>query len=585
MKEIILFFLAILFATEGYAQSSSIIWGKEFKNTSGTLSKVEILQIDETGIFIQGGHLVSGKIMYLPSQTYRSGQLIRLDKNNQVVFKRNYDKELKGKFFEEFFLINGKILMIASFYEKSSLTNTLYMCELDKKSGEVMGTWVTLTSMQKKNKDDLFLFKLGYNSDSTHFLVVSTWEGKNKINYSIDEFSDNGKKIGKTIQLSNEFNPETFKLDDLIFTPERKILMVGRNYDFKEGKKSKTKFLEFSNYIIRWYDQEGKKLLDLETEADGIWLNSAKITAQKGKDLMLTAFYSDQKKGQTINGILIQRIDPVTGNVVATKKNAFNFSSLTDPSYDDDAQESEGAPKKKNGESNDGLTASERREIQRLQKLKEESEEFSNELNFTHHFYLEDGGFIFLAEKHFSKYFHSSSSMGMGSSSMTTHTTYLNCYHDDVILCRVNPDCSVSWLKMIPKKQIEMVPEYGLYGYYRNSSSYFNNNLIPYYIGTGATIVGEHLMVYLNDNFRNDAVVGTAQKVRPYKVGKTGSFDEITININNGSSIRKPMFYNKDNKLLMPRLGIRYKNEFILVGLNNDEFARQLLSVSRIVVH
>jgi hypothetical protein len=584
MKRLGLILLSYVLVSVVCAQRSSIRWSEDLNSISKISTELEIMHIDETGFYIQEGHLALKRTWLLGGDFVTSGQMIKLDKNFQEVFKRSYDKELKGKFFQEFFILKGKILMIASSFSKNSPTTTMYMCQLDKKTGAMLGNWVTLTTMEKQEKSDKFQLKLGYNADSTRLVLVSTREGKGKNNYLIEEFGDDGRKIGKTVYLSNEFDPETFRLEDLIFTPEKKAILVGRVYNYQEGKKSKAKFLEFSHYNIRMYDQEGKQLLEFDTEIEGKWLNSAKVTAEKGKDLILTAFYSDSKKDKTIHGILIQRIDPITGKVIVSKQNKFDFSSLTDGS-NDEAEEREGSSNKKKEDTKDDLTAAEKKENRQLQKLRDEAEEFSVKMNFTHHYYMEDGGFVFLAEKYFSRYYVTGGTNGGGLNGYSSPNYYMMYYHDDMMMCRVNPDCSISWLKVVPKRQMELVSLVdGSQARYYRDFNYFNKMIRPFYVGFGATIVKGHLMMYLNDNFRNDDVVGAAQKVRPYRVGQTGTFDEVKVNLETGALTRKPMFYNKDFNLLMPRLGVPFKNEFLVIGAETKPFKKQRLSIARIII-
>ena len=104
-----------------------------------------------------------------------------------------------------------------------------------------------------------------------------------------------------------------FQLEDVLYTINKKIILVGRVYEYEEGKKKKNKFLDFANYNIRLYDEKGKQQAEVNTNINGKWLISTKLVQKGDKDLVLAAFYNNEKRGKTIDGMLVQRINPVTG--------------------------------------------------------------------------------------------------------------------------------------------------------------------------------------------------------------------------------------------------------------------------------
>ena len=51
------------------------------------------------------------------------------------------------------------------------------------------------------------------------------------------QFDDKLKQIGKPVAMSNEFDPKTFVLEDVVYTTAGNIMLVGREYEYQEGKK------------------------------------------------------------------------------------------------------------------------------------------------------------------------------------------------------------------------------------------------------------------------------------------------------------------------------------------------------------
>ena len=78
-------------------------------------------------------------------------------------------------------------------------------------------------------------------------ILVSSIEGREKNTYQVQEFDKNMKAGGKPVTITNEFDRKTFQLEDVLYTINKKILLVGRIYEYEEGKKKKAKFLDFKN--------------------------------------------------------------------------------------------------------------------------------------------------------------------------------------------------------------------------------------------------------------------------------------------------------------------------------------------------
>jgi hypothetical protein len=312
-----------------------------------------------------------------------SAMLIKLDKNLTEQYRNSFDKELKGKEFDQFFVLQGKLFMMASVNNKRDRSIDLFAAEVDKKSGELTQGFQPLASFQKDEKRDDINFKISYNTDSSKMILVSSVEGRERNTYQVQEF-DKNMKAGKAVNLSNEFDSKTFQLEDLIYTPNRKIILVGRIYEYREGKKKKAKFLDFANYNIRLYDEKGKQQTEINTNINGKWLMSTKLVMERNKDLVLAAFFSKEKRG-TIDGMLVQRINPATGDVISTSEKEINSSLISG-----DAEEDHGG-----GEDTDEESKAERREREKLEKIKDEGEGFSRHMKFRNIFYTPAMGWLY----------------------------------------------------------------------------------------------------------------------------------------------------------------------------------------------
>ena len=184
-------------------------------------------------------------------------------------------------------------------------------------------------------------FKISLNADSSKMILVSSVEGREKNTYQVQEFDKNMRADSKPITITNEFDPKTFQLEDVLYTINKKVILVGRIYEYQEGKKKKDKFLDFVNYNIRIYDEKGKQQNEINTNVNGRWLVSTKLLQEKNKNLVLAAFYSNQKRGRTIDGMLVQKIDADNGKVISTSEKEISNALITMPEDDSAGDEND----------------------------------------------------------------------------------------------------------------------------------------------------------------------------------------------------------------------------------------------------
>ena len=376
-----------------------------------------------------------------------SATLVKLDKNLAEIYRSDFNRELKGKGFVQFFVVQDRMFVFASDYIKRERTLNIFGAEVNKNSGELSGDWTMITSFQKEEKKDDINFKLALNADSSKMVVISSIEGREKNEYTIQEFDKTLKSTGKPVTITNEFDPKTFQLEDVLYTLNKKIILVGRIYEYQEGKKKKDKFLDFANYNIRLYDEKGKQQKEINTNINGKWLNSTKLVQEKNKDVVLAAFYSNQRKSKTIDGMLVQRINPVSGEVITTSEKQINNSLLT---VDQDQSDEESDEKE---------SKAERKERESLDKIIDEGEAFSKYMRFQNIFYTNDDGLVVVAEN-YHHYFYTIQSYTAGTGTSPgrwTSRSYSVYECGDLLMCKIDKAGNIGWMHVLPKAQREVI--------------------------------------------------------------------------------------------------------------------------------
>ena len=581
MKTSFLALALIMLCSVSFAQKANVTWGDEFKLKKGS-TDLDVMHTDNTGVYVKESHFAMKSYFVIGATLRESATLTKLDKDLKEIYTNNFNKELKGKEYESFFFLKNKLFLLATDYSRKEKTLTLFAAEIDKASGELAGEFTEVTSWQKDEKSEDISFKATYNADSTKMVLVSTIEGREKNNYEVRQFDDKMKGVDKPIAISNEFDPKTFVLEDVVYATNGNVVMVGREYEYQEGKKKKARFLDFKNYVIRIYDHTGKQLKEINTTIDAKWLVSTKVMQLPAKELVLAAFYSNEKRGKEINGMLVQRIDPQTGDIVSTSRKDINTSMITtleDDNGDDD---------------NDDESRKERKEREKLEKIQNDEDGFSKYMRFRNFIYTPDNGLVILAEKYNSYTYttttYSTSTTGTGMSmGRTTTTTYQVYECGDIMMSKIDAAGNIGWLNILPKQQREVIqtgsgsgPSSGIslnFNYFRGGFNW------PFYAGFGVLPSNNAINIIFNDHKKNDNVLQLGQKVKRISYfGKSDCF-AVALNPLTGKYTRASLFNNKDVPTAMPRLGSVLGKDLYLIGKEDRILGKTKIAIAKLSIN
>ena len=150
MKNYLILYL-IGFSSAAIAQHTSVTWGDEFKLRKGS-TDLAVIHADNSGIYVKESHMALKGYFVIAITTRESASLIKLDKNLQEIYHNDFNKELKGKEFDQLFFLKEKLYLLATDYSRKEKTLTLYAAEIDKNSGEQTGDWKEVTNWQKGEK-------------------------------------------------------------------------------------------------------------------------------------------------------------------------------------------------------------------------------------------------------------------------------------------------------------------------------------------------------------------------------------------------------------------------------------------------
>jgi hypothetical protein len=550
--------LPLLVGTLPSTAQEKVFWGDEFKMHRGS-TDLTILRADPSGIYLEETHEIR-KIGLFGSSTRKSSILVKLTQTMTEQYSNDFDKELKGKEFDRLFFISDKLYLFATDNSKKDNSLYLYAVEVDKGTGNLKGDWQQVSAWEKLDKSGKIDYTIDYNGDSSNIVITGSYTGKDQNRYEIRMMDANLHPVGKPMTISNEFDPSTFQVQDFVYTRSGNAVLVGRIYEYEEGKKKKEKNLLFKNYNIRLYGPDGKMISELVTDIDNKFLVTGKVLQVKNA-LILAAFYSNERKKKKIDGLLVERLDPATGRALFTKKMDLTTSLISEVEDEDGARQT-----KKDDDEEEGLAAN---------------------LVFRNFYMTPDHGLIILAEQYTRKEYISSSyvstGMGNGKYDNSSHVLY-NC--GDIYMAKVSGTGNIDWLHVLPKNQYEDIQVSAsswsstpgiLFG------SYFEPvDNRPFYGGFTSIAGAGTVHLFFNDSQSNGDVLQPGKRVKRVQDFGRSTCYMVDLDMITGKYTRKPLYSNKDIPTSMPRLGVPLNNSIYLTGKEDRAFAKSKIVVGKI---
>ncbi|GGB05031.1 hypothetical protein [Puia dinghuensis] len=552
MKKHLYSLLLLISPYLNYAQPK-VTWGDEFKLKQGS-TDLSIIKADASGVYLEEFHMVNYRTLWEWKQR-KSSTLVKLDPSLGEVYRKGYDHELKGKEPKTFFFIRDKLYLFAVGYEKNEKEMNLYAAELDKTSGNLKTDWQQLSSWDVSAKHSLLALRITPNTDTSKIVITSTDFAGADDSYDILTLDADLHPLGKPFHIANEFRHDLFDVEDLIYTSVGNVVVVGRVY----GEASQRRRY-FRQYSIRLYDSTGKMKKDVQTDIPGRFLANSQVV-QLNNEIVVAAFFTNDRSKMEINGLMVQRLDAATGNLITSTKKDFTVGLVSQVENDDD------------------------KDSQSVKTNKDTVRSIGSHLVFRNFFVAPDNGLVFLAEQFAtwtSSYTYSYNVRGSFSTSTSSSQMFLS---GDIYIGKLSPGGEIEYLEILPKRQFEeMAGTLGLGSGMLLSHGFFDRTFSrPFFSGFGCLRENNMLDIFFNDDDRNADVVQPGKKVIQLSHFHRSTCFEVQLDMITGKLTRKALFSNKDIPPAMPRLGVVSNNTLFLTGMNDPHFAfKSKLAVGKI---
>lgn len=575
-----LFFLlsySIVSFTQTPATTYRMTLGEEIKLKKGT-ADLDIVAADNTGLYFTESR-VKMKGYFVIGATYGTSiKLMKLDKNFGEVFDKEYKKELKGLEFQSFQTLGNDLYMFATDYEKKEKLFKVYGARVDKNSGDLVGDFLELGSYQLESKKDDYEMSMTPVHNGTAFLMVSNISGKEKVTLGVHLLDKNLKRKESAI-IDLSFNPDNYALQDVQYTKNNKIILLGKEYEEAQYGKKKRKRLVFKQYVMSIYNSDGKKENDVKIDSDDRYIISGKLIEQPTGEMLLAGFYSNAAKKEDLSGFYINKVDPVNGSLLLSSFKEIN-SGMLGKSFVDETDD-------------DDMTKEEKKQAKKA-KDDDDEEEFPNSFTIKSvNINPVDNSIVIASEvSRYAYYTYTSSTYNNATRSWSTTTTHVHRFtNQDILLINADKDGNIKWLNALPKTQVEEIRTSstnrgsGVFFSSDNSGYFATRGGMPYYSSFTSLINNDKLVIIMNDHTSNNVNPEYGDKVKTvYNFRKRSNVYGVSVDLATGKMTRKIIGSNNDETILMPRHAFVVKNELFIPSWRQHMMAKTELRFAKITV-
>lgn len=409
--------LAALFFYNNLSAQIDIAWGKEFPMPK-VFSSIALNGANKNYIVAKHvGHRASDMVFY------------RFDKNT-LGFQGQFDPiqkntEVKAKDYYKTVSIKNKIIMLYDVYNKTSDKYTLYAVHLgdDAKPTGGFSKVIEMDAKSRRNSGD-YMVVLSRDSNTIGVIASPPYEKKGNEKLIVSTFDVNLKNL-TSCQVNLHYKDQPYIPGTYVLTNDGDLIMQAT---VQLDKKSVPKGEPTSFPAIFKINTKDGTLDEYQIKIPDMNIQDADISVDDQNRIICAGFYGNPKKGnkQDIDGIYYIRINKANKQIEKTSMKEMPADLIKDLI---------GERRSKKGQ---GL---------------------SNAFKINHFIPRKDGGTTILGQQYYV------TSVTYCDNKGNCRTTYYDNY-DGILAINVDKNGDISWVKLIPIKQVLAQPDtYGLGSY------------------------------------------------------------------------------------------------------------------------
>lgn len=560
------------------AQQYQVNWGDVMKMKKGT-TDMDIVTADNTGVYFAEGSLRM-KSYFVIGATYGTAyKLIKFDRNFEEVYEKEYRKELKGLEFHSFQPLGADLFLFATDYVKKEKAFKVFAAKVDKNSGDLTGDFQEIGNYPLENKRDDYELSVQTALNGQYFLLVTDISASDHNNIDVI-LLDKNLKIKQQAGIDLQYAKNTFSLEDVKYTTNQKIVILGKSFEEVPYGKRKLTRLVFKNYTLSVYDQKGRKEKDVAVESGDRYAIGGQLMELKNGEILLAGFYSNSAKKEDLNGFFLSKLNTDAGSLDMVSFKPFDATMLGVNYTEDETDE-------------DDETRDSKRSSKKAKDDEDENEFPNSYIIKSVDYNAADNSYLITAEiSKYTYYTYTTSEFNPATKTWRTTTYHVHRYENkDILVVNTDEQGQIKWINDIPKNQLEEIRTSNS-GYvsgirfYSNYSGYFaKGGGMPYYSSYASLIHNNKMVLIFNDHSKNNIIAAYGDRIkRIYNFRKNSNTWGISIDIPTGKMVRKTISTNDEETILMPRHAMVVKNEVFLPSWRIRALARTKFKMAKITV-
>lgn len=537
-------YVILLSSILSIAQVPIVKFSENAKAPSDITNFPRVIGSDESGtytmqLFLKKSIMMTQKMMGLSMQLCRYDE--QLKSKYEIVY--NTADELESRTIDNVILLNNKLCVFASKFDKKEKNCELSATIIDKLSGKKTSSWYVLGNFDKEKTGDEFHHAVTLSPDSSCFILATSLVANNS-HFQIKLLDTNFRAVGN---IQFDYPANSYDLDAVVKSGN-KIFIAGKEFEPANRKKKRV----FKKVVLFNYNIDGKKENDIPVTKDGLYATSLNLFPFNDK-ILLAGFYTKSPEKNELNGLFTYTIDPTSGKIIegdARELTSSMVGKTFDEEDDDDKKENRRVEKAIEAEDEDGF-------LEHYVFTKAILDPNSQSL-------------ILFAE--YQRYIEQFSHASLGPDplhGMTSDRRQFIYICGNIIAVKINATAKVSWANMLPKKQMEMIDIGKLNGgdfYSTPQLGQFSQVVaqLPFFSSFNCMQYGNQLGFVLNDHSGNISVSSVNDKAKKIiNLYKSDCF-YIKLDINTGKFTRRFLFSNNGEPTAMPRFGSLSNNKLYM---------------------
>lgn len=524
---------------------------------------MNIITADKSGVYVQEEDLRPFGFAHVNNRM--KIKFRKFDKDYNEVYELDYVAELKDKQFNRIVAFKDKLFLFADDYDKKGKQYITYAVELDKSSGQMKGALKEVAVIPRDDRNDRYDFVVVPTVDSSAMVLVADISNKAYVRIKVAVMNERLEPVSNT-DINLTFAKDTYELDDLLYTLDSKIVVTGKVFEEVQVSKKRTRKV-FKRVALEKFNLEGKKEAEFPTITGGRMLLSAKVVASANRDFFVCGYFTNDFKDKKVNGIVVNRINPLNGEVLMSSEKVIDPSMIGKFTEDDNEEiEKKGKSKESEGD----------------------LEGFASSYRFKKVIIGQDNSIVLIAEQYDIEILTSYQTTTVNGQLQTRTSTTFYYTSGDIMTTLVGSDGNIKFTNVIPKWQREsngMSSSSANFGYGISFlGSFFVIGGMPFYSSFNCIPYNNKLFFFFNDHSNNGAVTQQGQSAK--KVSNFAKSDcySLMLDMETGKVTRRMLFTNEDEPTAMVRHGMVLNNELYLVALRWSMLGKSTIKLGRILV-